>query len=40
MSDLKLYNFILNERQICDLELLLNGAFKPLEGFMGKNDYI
>ena len=39
MSDLKLYNFILNERQICDLELLLNGAFKPLNGFMKKDDY-
>ncbi len=39
MSDLNLYNFVLNERQICDLELLLNGAFSPLKGFMGKKDY-
>ena len=39
MSELNLYNFVLNKRQICDLELLLNGAFKPLEGFMTKNDY-
>ena len=27
------------ERQICDLELLLNGAFAPLTGFMGEADY-
>ena len=26
-------------RQLCDLELLLNGAFSPLEGFMGRADY-
>ena len=26
----------LTERQICDLELLLNGAFSPLEGFMDR----
>ncbi|MBE0595019.1 MAG: bifunctional sulfate adenylyltransferase/adenylylsulfate kinase, partial [Gemmatimonadales bacterium] len=29
----------LNERQICDLELLLNGGFSPLTGFLGKADY-
>jgi len=29
----------LTQRQVCDLELLLNGAFSPLEGFMGKADY-
>ena len=29
----------LNQRQLCDLELLLNGGFSPLEGFMNKNDY-
>lgn len=29
----------LNWRQLCDLELLLNGAFSPLEGFMGAAQY-
>ncbi|MCT7009421.1 hypothetical protein, partial [Salmonella enterica] len=26
-------------RQLCDLELLLNGAFSPLEGFLTQRDY-
>ena len=29
----------LDTRQLCDLELLLNGAFSPLEGFLGRQDY-
>ncbi|MDJ0701041.1 MAG: bifunctional sulfate adenylyltransferase/adenylylsulfate kinase [Woeseiaceae bacterium] len=29
----------LSERQLCDIELLLNGAFSPLEGFLDKADY-
>jgi sulfate adenylyltransferase len=29
----------LSPRQICDLDLLMNGAFSPLEGFLGKDDY-
>ena len=29
----------LTPRQLCDLELLLNGAFSPLRGFMRKADY-
>ena len=28
----------LTARQLCDIELLLNGAFSPLEGFLGKAD--
>jgi len=29
----------LSDRQICDLELILNGGFSPLNGFMNRNDY-
>src|SRR5205807_10402546 len=29
----------LTARQLCDLELLLNGGFSPLRGFMTKADY-
>ncbi|NIS90693.1 MAG: bifunctional sulfate adenylyltransferase/adenylylsulfate kinase [Woeseiaceae bacterium] len=29
----------LTERQLCDIELILNGAFSPLEGFLGEDDY-
>jgi sulfate adenylyltransferase len=29
----------LTPRQICDVELLLNGGFSPLEGFLGQADY-
>lgn len=29
----------LTARQVCDVELLLNGGFSPLTGFMGQADY-
>ena len=29
----------LTERQLCDIELLLNGAFSPLDGFLNQADY-
>ena len=30
----------MSERQICDLELLMNGGFNPLKGFLDQDDYI
>jgi sulfate adenylyltransferase len=29
----------LTERQLCDIELLLNGAFSPLDGFLNRQEY-
>ena len=29
----------LTPRQLCDLDLLMNGAFSPLEGFLARDDY-
>ena len=29
----------LTARQVCDLELLMNGGFHPLKGFLGQADY-
>ncbi|MGD8524263.1 MAG: sulfate adenylyltransferase, partial [Desulfobacterales bacterium] len=36
---LNLSDITLNERQMCDLELLATGAFSPLDGFMTRSDY-
>src|SRR5438874_5952265 len=35
----ELVSWDLTARQLCDLELLLNGGFSPLRGFMTKADY-
>ncbi len=32
-------SWAVTDRQICDLELILNGGFSPLKGFLNKNDY-
>ncbi|KAF8160833.1 hypothetical protein B0H34DRAFT_698297 [Crassisporium funariophilum] len=32
-------DLVLTERQLCDLELITNGGFSPLEGFMNEADY-
>ena len=29
----------LTPRQLCDIELILNGGFSPLEGFLTQSDY-
>ena len=34
-----LLSWDLTPRQICDLELLMNGGFAPLKGFLGQADY-
>ena len=34
-----LISWDLTPRQICDLELLMNGGFNPLKGFLSKADY-
>jgi len=36
---LNLPDIILNDRQLCDLELLATGVFSPLDGFMSRSDY-
>jgi sulfate adenylyltransferase len=36
---INLAEITLNERQLCDLELLSTGAFSPLDGFMVRADY-
>ena len=33
-KNFNLVSLTLNERQVCDLELLLNGGFSPLKGFL------
>lgn len=32
-------DWTVNERQLCDLEMIIGGAFAPLQGFMGISDY-
>ena len=36
---LNLPEITLNDRQLCDLELLATGVFSPLDGFMTRPDY-
>lgn len=36
---LNLPDITLNDRQLCDLELLATGVFSPLDGFMTRTDY-
>ncbi|ORZ09622.1 sulfate adenylyltransferase [Absidia repens] len=32
-------SLVLTDRQLCDLELILNGGFSPLDGFLNEKDY-
>ena len=32
-------SLLLTDRQLCDLELVLNGGFSPLDGFLNQKDY-
>jgi sulfate adenylyltransferase len=34
-----LQTLTLTQRQLCDIEMILNGAFYPLQGFMDQTDY-
>ena len=36
---LEMPSWDLTPRQLCDIELILNGGFSPLEGFLGRADY-
>jgi sulfate adenylyltransferase len=35
----ELKSWDLTPHQLCDIELILNGGFSPLEGFLGRKDY-
>eukprot|EP00949_MAST-11_sp_MAST-11-sp1_P005453 g5453.t1 len=35
---LQLKDLVLNARQLCDVELLLNGGFRPVDGFLNRDD--
>jgi len=32
-------DYVMTDRQTCDVELLLNGGFSPLRGFMNQQEY-
>lgn len=38
-ESIHLPSLTLNDRQLCDLEMLLNGSFSPLTGFLSQKDY-
>lgn len=38
-SNSSTYSLTLTQRQLCDLELIMNGGFSPLDSFMNQKDY-
>lgn len=38
-ESINLPSYTLTTRQLCDIEMLLNGGFSPLKGFLTKTDY-
>jgi sulfate adenylyltransferase len=40
LSAAELAGWDLTQRQLCDLELLMNGGFSPLTGFLSEADYV
>ena len=36
---LQLKSLTLSNRQLCDIEMILNGGFSPIDGFMNRKDY-
>ena len=38
-KSVSLKSLVLTDRQLCDIELIMNGAFSPINGFLNKADY-
>ena len=36
---MKQYSWIMTDRQLCDIEMILDGSFNPLNHFMNEDDY-
>lgn len=36
---MKQYSWMMTDRQLCDIEMILDGSFSPLNQFMNENDY-
>ena len=36
---MKQYSWLMTDRQLCDIEMILDGSFDPLNHFMNEDDY-
>ena len=36
---MKQYSWMMTDRQLCDIEMILDGSFNPLNHFMNEDDY-